>query len=53
MIGSHRAMVLISKYEVSRCYAYGLKVGRKTHRVKITVLCVVMKVVVIDLILVE
>lgn len=53
MIGSHRAMVLISKYDVSRCYAYDLKVGRKTHRVRITVLSVVMKVVVSGLILVE
>ena len=53
MIGSHRARGLISKYDVSRCYAYDLKVGRKTHRVRITVLSVVMKVVVSGLILVE
>lgn len=41
------------KYDVSRCYAYGLKVGWKTYRVKTTILSVVMKVVVIDIILVK
>ena len=41
------------KYDVSRCCACGLKVGWKTYRIKTTILSVVMKVVVIDIILVK